>query len=80
MEGLHKLYRIIKNKLREYIILRKRNTINNTDFTIISSDCTGGVVYYELHQKFLSPTINMFMMADDFVRFAKILNFGLISL
>ena len=38
----------------------------NNDFTLISRDCIGGVLYHQLGLKFLSPTINLFFQPDDF--------------
>lgn len=46
-----------------------RHRIKNKDFTIISRDCLGGYIYHKLGMKFLSPTINLFMNADDFAYF-----------
>lgn len=44
--------------------------LENKDFTIISSNCAGTMMYYDLGMKFLSPTINLTKM-NDFVRFAE---------
>ena len=46
---------------------RKRN--KNQDFTLIARDCIGGVLYHQLGLRFLSPTINLFFVPDDFNRF-----------
>lgn len=75
MEYFHRKYRMIKNVLRKKIVLSKREALENKDFTIISSDCTGGVIYHELNQQFMSPTINMFMMAEDFITFCEDIEF-----
>lgn len=45
--------------------------MKNTDVTIISSDCTGGFIYHDLGLQFLSPTINMYFDAPDFMKFIK---------
>lgn len=39
--------------------------------TIFSCNCTGGVMYHELGEKFLSPTVNMFMSCEDFIKFCE---------
>lgn len=67
----------IKNKLkkiryffRDNIINKKnRDRLTNSDFTIVSSDCTGGTIYHDLRLRFDSPTINMFMTASDYIKF-----------
>lgn len=45
--------------------------LKNRDFTIISSTCVGTLIYYDLNMKFLSPTINLTIGMNDFIRFAK---------
>ena len=39
--------------------------------SIISSDCIGGFLYHNLGKQFLSPTINMAIPAESFVRLVK---------
>lgn len=40
------------------------------NFSIICSNCVGGVIYNNLGMQFLSPTINMYMHNLDFIKFA----------
>lgn len=46
-----------------------RKKLKNSDFTILCSNCIGGVIYHRLGQQFNSPTINMWMIQPDFVQF-----------
>ena len=39
--------------------------------TILSMNCTGGILYHELGLPFLSPTINLYIQAEDFIRFCE---------
>lgn len=48
----------------ELELFRSKN--KNQDFTLISRDCVGGVLYHQLGLKFLSPTINLFLNPTDF--------------
>ena len=48
-----------------------RRKTGNTNVTIISQNCIGGVIYALLGQEFLSPTIDMFIEDDNFVKLAK---------
>ena len=48
---------------------RKRN--KNHDFTLISQNCVGGVIYSDLGIPFNSPTINLFIEDDNFVKLAE---------
>ena len=47
------------------------NALKNKDFTIISHNCVGGVIYHDLGLKFNTPTINLFFMAKDFIKFCN---------
>lgn len=47
--------------------LQKR--LKNDNFTILCSNCMGGVIYHRLNKKFLSPTINLWMHQPDFLKF-----------
>lgn len=42
--------------------------LKNDDFTIISSNCIGGIIYHLLGKQFLSPTINMRISSNDYIR------------
>lgn len=39
--------------------------------TIISHNCIGGVLSHELGLRFLSPTVNLFMVNEDFIKFCE---------
>lgn len=62
----------IKRKYRNFLRLRldhkNRRRLDNHDFTIISSNCVGGVIYHALGMKFRTPTINMYILPKDFVK------------
>lgn len=47
---------------------RLRDELLTTDFTIISNNCWGGMVYESYGLKKMSPTVGMFIMPSDFVR------------
>ena len=48
--------------------LNKRR-LKNKDFSILAPTCIAGVIYHELGQQFLSPTINLWMYDKDFLKF-----------
>ncbi|MBR1581521.1 MAG: DUF1919 domain-containing protein [Bacilli bacterium] len=64
-------YKVV-NKLRNLIATKKRKVeieeelVN--DFSIISCNCIGGMVYHDLKMKFLSPTINLYIDTPDFIK------------
>ncbi len=41
------------------------------NFSIISCNCIGGLLYHKYSMKFLSPTINLFFEARDFIKFVN---------
>lgn len=52
-----------------YRTLRKR--LRNSDFSILSSNCVGGVILHELGQRFNSPTVNLYMLPADYIKFLE---------
>lgn len=54
-----------------------RKKIKNSDFTILSCNCMGGLIYHELGMKFTSPTINTMILSADFLKFVSNLDYYL---
>ena len=60
----------VRNKL--YIPLTRRwreKTLRVKEFTIISNNCWGGTVYESYNLSKQSPTVGLFFMAEDYIRF-----------
>lgn len=55
----------IKNKRFEKQL---RSSLKNDNFSIICSNCIGGIIYSRLGKKFLSPTINLWINQKDFLK------------
>ena len=52
------------------IELKKRQaTLRNFDFTIFSNNCVGGTIYHDLGLKFLTPIVDLYFYAPDYVKF-----------
>lgn len=49
------------------VINNKR--IKNKDISIISNNCWAGIFYRNNNLKYLSPTLGLFFMADDYIKF-----------
>lgn len=47
--------------------------LKNKNYTLISRDCIGGILYHQFNHRFLSPTINLFFTIDDFNYFCRYL-------
>ncbi len=65
--------RRIRGRLQREFQARKiagiRSQLKQTDFTILSQNCIGGVFYHDMRLEFASPTINLYFDAPDFLRF-----------
>lgn len=55
----------------------KRRRLKNSNPTIIASNCNGGIIYHDLGLKFNSPTINLSMDTDDFIKLVSNLKYYL---
>ena len=59
-------------RLKEIIRIRAiKKQLDLSDVTIFSQNCIGGVMYHDCGAKFLSPTINLYMLPSDFMRFVQ---------
>lgn len=71
----------IISRIRNFVWMQKRKKINKSNrerlndrgksASIISMNCNGGIISHDLGLQFLSPTVNLFMRADDFVKFCE---------
>lgn len=53
---------------RAWTVFKRRASLKCKKLpTIICADCVGGVIYHDLSQQFLSPTINLYMKIEDFL-------------
>lgn len=62
--------RLKVNEIRRKLVAnRRKKRLKIKDFTIISNNCWGGMIYesYNLQKK--SPTVGLFFMASDYVKF-----------
>lgn len=47
----------------------RKKQLKSTDFTIISNNCWGGMIYESYNLPKESPTVGMFFMAKDYIEF-----------
>lgn len=66
-------YEGIRIKIRRAYIKvtakNRRKKILDTNFTIISNNCWGGLIYQSYGIEYKTPTIGLFFMADDYIKF-----------
>lgn len=56
-------------KLKDYVMRRLR--LENSDITILSNNCIGGIIYHKLGLRFKSPTINLLIGLSDFIELVE---------
>ncbi len=76
-------YEGFRLKILEYwrigLAKQRKKKLQNVDFTIISNNCWGGMVYESYALRKNSPTIGLFFMPDDYIKFLKRMNDYLIE-
>lgn len=71
-------YRMKLRKIMNHIFGKfRRLGLNDTNFTIISNNCWGGVIYeyYDILKN--SPTVGMYFFAEEYIRFISNLKYYL---
>lgn len=67
-------FRVSLNDIREYRRKRIRKSlqekVTNRNVSIFCNNCVGGVIAHDLGLRFNSPTVNLYMSPQDFVKFA----------
>lgn len=69
--------KIHKYARRQLVCGKQVKELTNHCFSIISSNCNGGVITSELREQFRTPTINLFMSPADYLKFAENLEYYL---
>lgn len=65
----------LRNKLLIPLTYRsRRKKLKFDDFTIISNNCWGGTVYESYGLRKMSPTVGMFIMPEDYLKFVASLD------
>lgn len=67
--------KIIRKIGYTFHVRKMRKKLLNKDFTLISQNCLGGVIYHMLGMQFTSPTINMFIEDENFIKLVKNLKY-----
>ena len=66
--GKKNIGKVVRNKWRNRY---ERQRLQNTDFTILSNTCIGGIISHDMGLQFLSPTVNLYIRPEDFVKFME---------
>lgn len=68
---------VFNKKYRSAVAADYRARIINSDFSILCNNCFGGILYHDLGMRFLSPTVNLYFDAEDYLEFLENLEFYL---
>ncbi len=68
MNSLYKKYIIAK---RERFKKKLKKRLEIKDFSLITNNCVGGVIYNNLGLKFTSPTVNLYILDEDYILFCE---------
>lgn len=72
--SIKSVYKKIRFYVRDVFHNKKqRNSLRNSNFSLITSDCTGGCVAKDLRVRMNSPTRNFYLMLMIILSSAKIL-------
>ena len=69
------MLKIIRRLKRKILVTWWKLKNKNKDFTIISQNCVGGLIYNNFNLPFLTPTINLFIEGEDFVKLVENLKY-----
>ncbi len=68
MELLNK----VTSKIKYSMLVNKVSiTADLSSISLISMNCIAGTYYHDVNKRFLTPTINLFFTADDFIKFVN---------
>lgn len=51
--------------------MKKKFRLKNNNFSIITSNCNGSIMYHDLDMPYLTPTVNLTIGMNDFVKMAE---------
>lgn len=61
----------LREKECQRYLAQKRMRLRNQDFSIFASNCNGAFMYYDLGLQYLSPTVNLCIEINDFIKMAE---------
>ena len=56
---------------------KMKKELKNKEFTILSCNCAAGIIYHRYDHPFLSPTINLWIEQNEFLKFVSNLDYYL---
>ena len=69
--NMKQIFRPLIGLERRLYIKRKRNKLKNRTASILSSNCTGSIISHDMGCPFNSPTVNLYFLPEDFLKFLE---------
>ena len=67
----HIKYKLMLNANEKILSKYRHKRLNNKRVTIISNNCWAGYIYRIFNLQYQTPTIGLFIMPDDYIKFIK---------
>jgi len=61
----------VQRRIKATYLRKNKALLHVNDFTVISNNCWGGILYQDLGLPYQTPFVNMFMFADSYLKLAK---------
>jgi uncharacterized protein (DUF1919 family) len=74
---LQKLIYFLQDKVKKHYLKNNLNKLKGEGFSIISSNCWGGILYKDFNIKYQSPFVNMFIYTPCYIKLLENLNYYL---
>lgn len=62
---------LIRRAERKWYLSRKRRKLKNKAPSILSSNCNGAMILHDMGCRFNTPTVNLYILPEDFLRFLE---------
>ncbi|MDD0824950.1 DUF1919 domain-containing protein [Mannheimia sp. AT1] len=66
-----RIYNKFNQIVRNIMNRARRKKLQNTHFSVLSHNCTGGFMLHDLGLQFRSPFVNLYLSPEDFIRYLK---------
>lgn len=68
-------FKLIEKFEPKFLKVKRRNKLNNINFSIVSNNCYAGWVYRYFNLPYKTPTVGLFIMPDDYIKLIYNLNY-----
>lgn len=65
------IYNSVREREWQNYKRRRKLRLTNQDFTVIASNCSGMFMYYDMKMPYLTPTVNLSIEMNDFVKMVR---------